>query len=70
MIHMPGLLDRIDLEERTIECNRHCVVSIEDGVQTMQLMCHRRREYGIVFIMVDRLGEIVVPCGILYFDVT
>jgi hypothetical protein len=70
VVYMPRLLYGIDLGERAVERDRHRVVSIENRIQTVQLMCHRRGEHGVVDIVVDWLRKIVVPCRILYFNVT
>lgn len=55
MVHMPRLLYRVDLQERTVKRNRHRVVSVKYCVQAMKLVSHTRGEYSIVDVIVDWL---------------
>ena len=70
MVHMPRLLYRVGLQKRTVKYNRHRVISVEDRVQAVQLVCHRRGKHSVVDIVVDWLWKIVVLRRILDLDVT
>ena len=69
MVHVPRLLDRIDLQERAIKRDRHRIVGVQYRVQAMQLVCHTRGKHSIVDIVMDRPRKIVMLCRILDLNV-
>lgn len=69
MVHVPRLLDRIDLQERAIKRDRHRIVGVQYRVQAMQLVCHTRGKHSIVDVVMDWPRKIVMLCRILDLNV-
>lgn len=66
---MPRHFHGVNVRERRVEHDFHGVVGFNDGVQAVELVGEGGGEDGVVGVVVDGVGEVVVLAGVFDLDV-